>query len=107
MHTLCAAISVGCGLQVGAAFDEGGEGVEVGDEDDGVHELRHGPLVLRRRQPLDDLLGDLPGLEGGPRIRKLSFSPLQMSSLYRVGHLVVQLGWVDLDLGCSTILLGQ
>ena len=25
---------------------------------------------------------------------------------YRVGHLVVQLGWVDLDLGCSTILLG-
>ena len=88
MHTLCAAISVGCGLQVGAAFDEGGEGVEVGDEDDGVHELRHGPLVLRRRQPLDDLLGDLPGLE--TIIRKLSFSPLQMSSLHRVGHLVVQ-----------------
>ena len=27
--------------------------------------------------------------------------------IYRVGHLVVQLGWVDLDLGCSTILLGQ
>ena len=24
---------------------------------------------------------------------------------YRVGHLVVQLGWVDFDLGCSTILL--
>ena len=26
---------------------------------------------------------------------------------YRVGHLIVQLGFVDLDLGCSTILLGQ
>ena len=91
MHTLCAAISVGCGLQVGAAFDEGGEGVEVGDEDDGVHELRHGPLVLRRRQPLDDLLGDLPGLEGGrAKSQEMIFSPLQMSSLYRVGHLVVQ-----------------
>ena len=26
---------------------------------------------------------------------------------YRVTHLVVYLGWVDFDLGCSTILLGQ
>ena len=33
---------------------------------------------------------------------------LEMSrSEYRVGHLVVQLGFVDLDLGCYTILLGQ
>ena len=27
--------------------------------------------------------------------------------LYRVGLVVWQLGWVDLDLECSTILLGQ
>ena len=27
--------------------------------------------------------------------------------LYRVTHLVANLGWVDFDLGCSTILLGQ
>ena len=27
--------------------------------------------------------------------------------LYRVTHLVANLGWVDYDLGCSTILLGQ
>ena len=26
---------------------------------------------------------------------------------YRVTHLVAILGWVDLDLGCSTILLGH
>ena len=26
---------------------------------------------------------------------------------YRVTHLVANLGWVDFDLGCSTILLGQ
>ena len=26
---------------------------------------------------------------------------------YRVGHLLADLGWVDLDLECSTILLGQ
>ena len=25
---------------------------------------------------------------------------------YRVGHLLADLGWVDLDLGCSTIMLG-
>ena len=28
-------------------------------------------------------------------------------ALYRVTHLVANLGWVDLDLGCSNILLGQ
>ena len=26
---------------------------------------------------------------------------------YRVGHLLADLGWVDLDLECSTIMLGQ
>ena len=26
---------------------------------------------------------------------------------YRVTHQVANLGWVDLDLGCSTILVGQ
>ena len=33
--------------------------------------------------------------------------PYKPCCVYRVGHLVVQLGWVDLDLECSTILLGQ
>ena len=28
-------------------------------------------------------------------------------SLYRVGHLLADLGWVYLDLECSTIMLGQ
>ena len=33
---------------------------------------------------------------------------LNMYSIaYRVTHLVANLGWVDFDLGCSTILLGQ
>ena len=27
--------------------------------------------------------------------------------LYRVGHLLADLGWFDLDLECSTIVLGQ
>ena len=27
--------------------------------------------------------------------------------MYRVGHLLADLGWVDLDLDCSTIMLGQ
>ena len=49
---------------MGAPLDEGGEGVEVCDEDEGVHELRHGPLaVLRSRQPLDHLLRYLPRLQ--------------------------------------------
>ena len=35
-------------------------------------------------------------------------SLLALSSNYRVTHLLVDLGcWVDLDLGCSTILSGQ
>ena len=29
------------------------------------------------------------------------------SGLYRVGHLLADLGWVDLDLECSIILPGQ
>ena len=29
------------------------------------------------------------------------------NSVYRVTSLVANLGWVDLDLGCSTTLLGQ
>ena len=29
------------------------------------------------------------------------------AKVYRVGLVVWQLGWVDLDLECSTILLGQ
>ena len=32
---------------------------------------------------------------------------LSMKAVYRVGLVVWQLGWVDLDLECSTILLGQ
>ena len=50
------------GLEVGAPLYEGRERVEVRDEDEGVHELRHGPLVLRSRQTLDHLLRYLPRL---------------------------------------------
>ena len=31
----------------------------------------------------------------------------QMDSIYRVTLVVSDLGWVDLELGCSTILLGS
>ena len=31
----------------------------------------------------------------------------EMPGNYRVTSLVANLGWVDLDLGCSTTLLGQ
>ena len=34
-------------------------------------------------------------------------SVFEYVSVYRVRHLVANLGWVDFDLGCSTILLGQ
>ena len=30
-----------------------------------------------------------------------------MTMFYREFHLLANLGWVDFDLGCSTILLGQ
>ena len=33
--------------------------------------------------------------------------PYVSAGLYRVTLVVEYLGWVDLDLGCSTILLGQ
>ena len=33
--------------------------------------------------------------------------PSMQYNVYRVAHLVANLGWIDLDLGCSTILLGQ
>ena len=34
-------------------------------------------------------------------------SPHTHHKYYRVTRLVANLGWVDFDLGCSTILLGQ
>ena len=36
--------------------------------------------------------------------QKFCFS---MRHMYRVGHLLAYLGWVDLDLECSTSMLGQ
>ena len=35
------------------------------------------------------------------------FGIIELSLDYRVTLVVEYLGWVDLDLGCSTILLGQ
>ena len=32
---------------------------------------------------------------------------IPISDMYRVTHLLANLGWVDFDLGCSTILFGQ
>ena len=32
---------------------------------------------------------------------------ISMKNVYRASHVLEDLGWVDLDLGCSTILLGQ
>ena len=39
--------------------------------------------------------------------RDFSVPSVHIEIKYRVTHLVANLGWVDLDLGCSTILLGQ
>ena len=38
---------------------------------------------------------------------KYSSPTLDDSSQYRASHVLEDLGWVDLDLGCSTTLLGQ
>ena len=37
----------------------------------------------------------------------LSCSTTLPRVMYRVGHLFADLGWVDLDLECFTIMLGQ
>ena len=41
------------------------------------------------------------------RIPRFRVGRLSQNTEYRVGLVVWQLGWVDLDLECSTILLGQ
>ena len=61
------------------------EGGEAGQED--VGDNAHGPQVGGQRDGL--VVDDLSRKE------------------YRVTHLVANLGWVDFDLGCSTVLLGQ
>ena len=40
-------------------------------------------------------------------VEKLLIGLRCLALMYRVTHLVANLGWVDFDLGCSTILLGQ
>ena len=35
------------------------------------------------------------------------FQEYQSTNIYRASQVVVHLGWVDLDLGCSTTLPGQ
>ena len=39
--------------------------------------------------------------------RRKQVKKSQVIKIYREFHLLANLGWVDLDLGCSTILLGQ
>ena len=94
--------------QVDASLGDHGqpEEVEGGADADGelvpVGQQRLGPVVHHARdQRLNaaELGVDPENLLGPNRANR--------SRIYRVGHLVVQLGWVDLDLGCSTILLGQ
>ena len=43
----------------------------------------------------------------GRRLFRRGEIPAVRKGLYRVTLVVEYLGWVDLDLGCSTILLGQ
>ena len=51
--------------------------------------------------------------EGGPKCRKFRRRHMSLMCLicteihYRVAHLLTDLGWVDLDLVCSSTLLGQ
>ena len=79
----------------GGQGDHAAKGVEVDVE----------PLLPRQHRRHPDV-----AVQGGPSdsgtllvvdiLHRINF-------LYRVGLVVWQLGWVDLDLECSTILLGQ
>ena len=71
-----------------------------------------GHLALLRHLPLQRahhgaLLADSPVRRPLHRHAGKSDDSLLRFYLYRVGHLLADLGWVDLDLECSTIMLGQ
>ena len=56
----------------------------------------------------DDILGGFCPNENGYQDCNTNGCPGKVHLLnYRVSHVLEDLGWVDLDLGCSTILLGQ
>ena len=65
---------------------------------------------------LDMAVAVLSGFHGGDRtprptlghsIYDVRIEGVKKYPKYSVTHLVANLGWVDFDLGCSTILLGQ
>ena len=53
------------------------------------------------------LFGALVSKAGIPVPTEITQKVHLISHLYRVGHLLADLGWVDLDLECSTIMLRQ
>ena len=66
---------------------------------------RNYALFLSTRAPLPLLVSDEAHyVQGGPAGRGILFVVKSKSSatVYRVTHLLADLGWVDLDLGCST-----
>ena len=73
----------------------------------GVHPVRAGGGIdaLPHAEPAP------PHQQGAPQLHRVAVKrhgALQVGTVtHRVTHLVANLGWVDFDLGCSTILLGQ
>ena len=67
-------------------FRQEGEAIRAAS---GEHSLRHKSSIFRQ--------SDSP----------VSGFSMMEQVIYRVAHLLANLGWVDFDLECSTILLGQ
>ena len=65
--------------------------------------------VSEQRDALFRRVGEMVEAAGrsGVNVLCLQEAWSEFAHVYRVGLVVWQLGWVDLDLECSTILLGQ
>ena len=60
---------------------------------------------IPRLEPVEGLQARIQALEGGTVHQNVKREHLEKECLsYRETHLLVNLGWVDFDLGCSAIL---
>ena len=73
--------------------------------DDGLDDVELDGLRPRPRDHPRPLRRVAPAAASGKSTLKLS--GLVCYILYKVTMVVAHLGWVDLDLGCSTLLLGS
>ena len=83
-----------------------GDGVRDDRPEREVERLQ-GPPHRRREHALEQALLRQEGRRPGRRLKEGGGCKVSQLSMYRVTQQVADLGWVDLDLGCSTILLGQ